>query len=414
MILKVLEHQKIHIRKNRDLNKLQISYSDAEIIKAVDQKNGFIFKWGNDYVIPQQWVGLISCKDFSIEIFPKISDINEVEKSCEILYKMLEVVYDVPIKNGINAKAKLIQNGLIEIFITNYIEYVKKYIQSGPILDYKKNIKNLKAVKGNIIFSAQINHNAINLTKFMCKYSKMDMDNKYNQIIKLTLVKMRNLSRNNKNKKIIQELLQAFDSVKLNINLDYKNIHVDKTHYRLKDIITLSQLFLDNYSASLTYGNYNIVSLLFDMNKLFEKYIYTQLKKIYKQNICYQYSKEFLLKDVKTGIKKVNLKPDMYLKLENFNIVIDTKWKRMDNTSIKESDAYQMNAYLSVLNNTKKCIVIYPQSYNNVELNNSFVIRDMERDKIINTKTVDLQLLLDKNNDRFIERLRSFVVGEQA
>ncbi len=414
MILKVLEHQKIHIRKNRDLNKLQISYSDAEIIKAVDQKNGFIFKWGNDYVIPQQWVGLISCKDFSIEIFPKISDINEVEKSCEILYKMLEVVYDVPIKNGINAKAKLIQNGLIEIFITNYIEYVKKYIQSGPILDYKKNIKNLKAVKGNIIFSAQINHNAINLTKFMCKYSKMDMDNKYNQIIKLTLVKMRNLSRNNKNKKIIQELLQAFDSVKLNINLDYKNIHVDKTHYRLKDIITLSQLFLDNYSASLTYGNYNIVSLLFDMNKLFEKYIYTQLKKIYKQNICYQYSKEFLLKDVKTGIKKVNLKPDMYLKLENFNIVIDTKWKRMDNTSIKESDAYQMNAYLSVLNNTKKCIVIYPQSYNNVELNNSFVIRNMERDKIINTKTVDLHLLLDKNNDRFIERLRSFVVGEQA
>ena len=414
MILKVLEHQKIHIRKNRDLNKLQISYSDAEIIKAVDQKNGFIFKWGNDYVIPQQWVGLISCKDFSIEIFPKISDINEVEKSCEILYKMLEVVYDVPIKNGINAKAKLIQNGLIEIFITNYIEYVKKYIQSGPILDYKKNIKSLKAVKGNIIFSAQINHNAINLTKFMCKYSKMDMDNKYNQIIKLTLVKMRNLSRNNKNKKIIQELLQAFDSVKLNINLDYKNIHVDKTHYRLKDIITLSQLFLDNYSASLTYGNYNIVSLLFDMNKLFEKYIYTQLKKIYKQNICYQYSKEFLLKDVKTGIKKVNLKPDMYLKLENFNIVIDTKWKRMDNTSIKESDAYQMNAYLSVLNNTKECIVIYPKCYNNVELNNSFVIRDMERDKIINTKTVDLQLLLDKNNDRFIERLRSFVVGEQA
>ena len=414
MILKVLEHQKIHIRKNRDLNKLQISYSDAEIIKAVDQKNGFIFKWGNDYVIPQQWVGLISCKDFSIEIFPKISDINEVEKSCEILYKMLEVVYDVPIKNGINAKAKLIQNGLIEIFITNYIEYVKKYIQSGPILDYKKNIKNLKAVKGNIIFSAQINHNAINLTKFMCKYSKMDMDNKYNQIIKLTLVKMRNLSRNNKNKKIIQELLQAFDSVKLNINLDYKNIHVDKTHYRLKDIITLSQLFLDNYSASLTYGNYNIVSLLFDMNKLFEKYIYTQLKKIYKQSIYYQYSKEFLLKDVKTGIKKVNLKPDMYLKLENFNIVIDTKWKRMDNTSIKESDAYQMNAYLSVLNNTKKCIVIYQKCYNNVELNNSFVIRDMERDKIINTKTVDLQLLLDKNNDRFIERLRSFVVGEQA
>ena len=73
-----------------------------------------------------------------------------------------------------------------------------------------------------------------------------------------------------------------------------------------------------------------------------------------------------------------------------------------------------MNAYLSVLNNTKKCIVIYPQSCNNVELDNSFVIRDIERDKIINTKTVDLHLLLDKNNDRFIESLRSFVVGEQA
>lgn len=414
MILKVLEHQKIHIRKNRDLTKLQISYSDAEIIKAVDQKNGFIFKWGNDYVIPQQWVGIISCKDFSIEILPKISNINDEENSCKILYKMLEVVYDIPIKNNVNAKTKFIKNGLIEIFITNYIEYVKKYIQSGPILDYKKNIKNLKAVKGNIVFSAQINHNAINLTKFMCKYSKMDMDNKYNQIIKLTLTKMKNLSRNNTNKRILQELLYTFSSVKLNINLDYKNIYVDKTHYRLKDIITLSQLFLDNYSASLNYGNYNIVSLLFDMNKLFEKYIYTQLKKLYKQNICYQYSKNFLLKDVESGIKKVHLKPDMYLKLKNFNIIIDTKWKKIDNMTIKESDAYQMNAYLSVLNNTKKCIVLYPQNYNNVELDNSYVIQDMEKDKIINTKTVDLRLLLDKNSNRIIEQLRNLVAEKQV
>lgn len=409
MILKVLEHQKIHIKKNRDFDKLQISYSDAEIIKRVDQKNGFIFKWGNDYVIPQQWVGLISCKDFSIEILPKISDINNIEKSCEILYRMLESVYDIPVKNSINAKVKLTQDGLIEIFITNYIEFVKKYIQSGPILEYKKNINNLKAVKGNIVFSAQINRNAINLTKFMCKYSKMDIDNKYNKIIKLVLTKMKGISRNNINKRMIQELLLAFSSVELDMNLNYRNIYVDKTHYKLKDIILLSQLFLDNYSASLTYGNYNIISLLFDMNKLFEKYMYVQLKKIYKHNLHYQYSNGFLLKDIESGIKKVNLKPDMYLKIGDVNIVIDTKWKNFDKT-IKESDAYQMNAYLSALNNTKQCVVVYPQRYNNLELNNSYIVQDLQKDKIIKTKTVDLQLLLDKNNNnRLMERLESLI-----
>ena len=73
-----------------------------------------------------------------------------------------------------------------------------------------------------------------------------------------------------------------------------------------------------------------------------------------------------------------------------------------------------MNAYLSVLNNTKKCVVIYPQSSNSLELNNSYIIQDIRKDKIINTKTVDLQLLLDENNDRLIERLGSIVMEEQV
>lgn len=88
--------------------------------------------------------------------------------------------------------------------------------------------------------------------------------------------------------------------------------------------------------------------------------------------------------------------------------------EKIDNMTIKESDAYQMNAYLSVLNNTKKCIVLYPQSYNNVELDNSYVIQDKEKDKIINTKTVDLRLLLDKNSNRFIEQLRNLVAEKQV
>lgn len=408
MTLRVLEHQKIHIKKFRDFEKLQISQSDAEIIRTVDQKNGFVFKWGNDYVIPQQWVGVISFKDFSLEILPKISDIINTNKSCEILYKMIVDAYDIPTKRDVNASIQFVKNGLVDVFIANYIELIKNYIQSGIVLDYKKNTKNIKSVKGNIVFSEQINHNSMNTTKFMCKFSKMDIDNKYNRLIKLTLVNMKNLSQNSPNNNAITNLLAMFDMVKLDCNLDYSHVFPDKTHYKLHNIIQYSRLFLDNYSVSLNSGNHNVISLLFDMNKLFEKYIYIQLKKIHKQNLQYQYSKEFLLQNIKSGIKQVKLKPDMYLKTSNGDIVIDTKWKII-NSRIKESDAYQMNAYLSVLKNAKRSLLIYPQSKNSVEINESYVVQDKEKEKVISTKTVALELLLDNNINGFKNRLDSLI-----
>ncbi len=408
MILRVLEHQKIYIKKLRDLAKVQISQADAEILRIIDQKNGFIFKWGNDYVMPQQWVGVITFKDFSIEILPKISDIKDAVQSSEILCKMLSVAYDVPMKNGVNASVKLISNGLVDVLITNYVELIKKYIQSGPVLEYKKYIKNLKSVKGNILFSEQINRNSVNLTKFICKYSKMDIDNKYNKVIKLTLIKMKSLSNSNINIKSINNVLSAFENVQTDYNIDWKNLQADKAHYKLQDIINISQLFLDNYSVSLSAGNYTIISLLFDMNKIFEKYIYMKLKRIYKQNLHYQYSKEFLLENIQTGRLGVKLKPDMYLKMPESDIVIDTKWKKTG-TNIKESDAYQMNAYMSVLNNTKKSIVIYPQNSYSAKINNLYKIRDLQKEKFISVKTVDLKLLLDKNDCRLVERLKSLV-----
>lgn len=408
MILRVLEHQKINIRKTRNLDKMQISQSDAEIIRIVDQKNGFIFKWGYDYVIPQQWVGVISFKDFSIEILPKIANLNDVDKSNEILCKMLSVAYNVPIKNRISASIKLIQNGLIDIFIYNYTELVKNYIQSGPVLEYKKHVKNLKSVKGNILFSEQINKNSVNLTKFICKYSKMDLDNKYNRLIKLTLVKMKTLSSNNENIRTINNILGSFNTIELDLNLDYRHLYADKTHYKLQSIISLSQMFLDNYSVSLSSGNNNILSLLFDMNKVFEKYIYMKLKQIYKQDLYYQHSKAFLLKSLNTGVNKIKLKPDMYLKNSQKEIIFDTKWKKFD-SQIKESDAYQMNAYLSVYTNTQKSVIIYPQSNNFIEINHCYKIQDQSRDKLISVKSVDLQLLLDKNDNRLNERLQSIV-----
>ena len=113
MILSVLEHQKIYIGKSRNISKRQISFSDADAIRVIDINNKGIFKWGNRYIVPQQWVGVISLPGLSLEILPKISDSYDERFIKETLLMMFKVAHDIPTKKNIKAKVNFTKNGLV-------------------------------------------------------------------------------------------------------------------------------------------------------------------------------------------------------------------------------------------------------------------------------------------------------------
>lgn len=398
MILSVLEHQKIYIGKSRNISKRQISFSDADAIRVIDINNKGIFKWGNRYIVPQQWVGVISLPGLSLEILPKISDSYDERFIKETLLMMFKVAHDIPTKKNIKAKVNFTKNGLVEILISNYLNQIEFYIREGLLYSYCKVTKNLTVVKGNIDFAKQINKNILNPTRFICKYSKLDIDNNVNRIIKYTMREMKKVSRDLINLRKLKTLSIYFEEVS-DINsqvANNMNIQINRINVRVKEIIRYGKLFLDGYSVSISNGDNSISSMLFDMNKIFEKFIYKNYKKILGSNVFYQSGNNYLITDKVGKIKKIKLKPDMLINTpKGFKMVVDTKWKIIKSFA-KESDVYQMNAYVSAIAKTDTAILMYPKTIETDTAVGDYNFLNAAGVKELKIRTVDLSIANDE------------------
>lgn len=116
----------------------------------------------------------------------------------------------------------------------------------------------------------------------------------------------------------------------------------------------MAKLLLLNYSPDIQSGRENVLAILFNMNALFEEYIYIQLKKLKGIEVFAQRSKLFW------NAKKI--KPDIVVKTASGIYVLDTKWKALRDAKPADADLKQMYAYQHYWE-AEKTVLIYPQVY---------------------------------------------------
>jgi 5-methylcytosine-specific restriction enzyme subunit McrC len=408
MNIQVIEHQRIHISKNRDAQKKTITREDAAYLRLIEEKNNYqIFKWGRDYISPQQWIGIISTPKVSIEILPKITDEENYDFIKEKLIHMLQVCYDIPLRKNVDARITYGKQGFLDILVAIFLRELEKQIKSGLIRTYQKITKNLPAIKGSIDLTKHINKNMIASNRFVCEFSSLTNDNLLNQTIKYTLTLLNNLVIHQSNKLNIRKLLSYFDTVSLRMIKpgDLKNIHFNRNSSRYKEVIEYCRLFIEGNSLQLKSGEVKVSLMLFDMNKLFEKYIYRSYNKVFRGKVSYQYSKSYLLK-TSNDQKKVQLQPDMLIhKDDTERVIIDTKWKNVN--FAEEKDLYQMNAYLTIIPDIREGILLYPKSQKNDKMVGSYTFLHPDREVTLKIRTVDLTLTGD--NPAFFAYLRNLL-----
>lgn len=115
---------------------------------------------------------------------------------------------------------------------------------------------------------------------------------------------------------------------------------------------------------TLNAGNIEMNIMLFDMNHLFELFMFKVIQQILGSKVRYQNSGHYLVKDEKTLRKYIKLRPDIIVHgNEGRDYILDTKWK-LPSVFAKESDIYQMNAYSSGIGTATKVFLIYPETSN--------------------------------------------------
>lgn len=329
----------------------------AQYLK-ITTKNGF-----GKVLQAQNYVGVIQTKDgTTIEILPKIKNAT-TEKSKDILIKMLKTLKNSPFKNSSVANLKSSKIPLFEIFISMFLEELAILVRNGIKSDYISKEENLKFLKGKLKISEQIKYNTIHKERFFVQYEEFISNRVENRLIKTTLQFLYNKSKLNKNQQRIREFLFVFDEIEIshNIKTDFSKIKLNRQMKDYEQVLLWCKTFLFENSFSPYKGNDIAFALLFDMNLLFESFVYSYLKKSSNfQDIKSQDRTHHLAYE--NGIGRFRLKPDIVI--NGGKIIADTKWKILSEdkayNGVLQDDMYQLYAYGTKYDNCEKIYLIYP------------------------------------------------------
>ncbi len=117
-----------------------------------------------------------------------------------------------------------------------------------------------------------------------------------------------------------------------------------------------------NYAPNISSGSERMLALLFDMNSLWEEYVLVQLKKA-----CQHTSYTVTGQETKGFWANMTLRPDIVISQNGqTEIIIDTKWKRIEGNKPSINDLRQMYVYNDHWE-SKMAVLLYPGATNDAK-----------------------------------------------
>jgi len=295
-----------------------------------------------------QYVGTIQAGNVTIEILPK-ADKEEKDKNKwrQVLLKMLRECRFIQVDHPELAHLQLQANSILDAYFLLFLHEVEKLLHSGLIKKYRRKEGNSMSLKGKLLFHRQLNINITHQERFYVQYSVYDREHIIHQILYTTLKLISRIAPSTVICGRANRLLLEFPEMKSVKHVNertFKRIVLDRKSLVYTQSLLISKMLLLNYRPDITGGEQHILAMLFDMNKLWEEYVYRQLLKVNPAwNIARQNQFEFW--EPGNNDPK-HLRPDIIIENhKDGKVVIDTKWKLVDDEYPSDADLQQMFAY---------------------------------------------------------------------
>ncbi|MGK7392135.1 MAG: McrC family protein [Candidatus Cyclobacteriaceae bacterium M2_1C_046] len=338
------------------------SHFDALANYLTRTKCGF-FSLLSKRVCFNQFVGVIKIGDLTIEVLPKTDKhvLREAEWQ-KVLIEMLLISMQVKAKTTTQASITIRQHSVLETYLQQFLYEAERLIHQGLIKKYRTNISNQTALKGKLLIHQQITKNAIHAEQFYVAHSIYDRDNIYNFILQAALECIAKVGSNSIGKDA-QALRLFFPECKPKVIDEklFQRLTYDRKSNGYKKAIELARIILLNYHPDIRGGKNDILAIMFDMNYLWESFIYWSLKRAAKDNaIVKAQAKELFWRHQDNW--NLRLKPDLVIEINKKeikkNLVLDTKWKFQSSVSIQ--DVRQLYTYLHYFKSTDGYL-LYPE-----------------------------------------------------
>lgn len=310
-----------------------------------------------------------------LEILPKhIEKIENADKARDLLRKMLTRVLDLPYRESDDASLSLYQQPLHEWIIRQFLIAFEHLIHKGIRFNYQRIDEDEKFLRGQLDIVKKMRQPVGRAHIFPIRHDIFTPDRPENRLLRSALERICRATQEAQNWRLAQELRLLTNEIPVskNIDVDFRQWQDDRLLAHYKAIRPWCELVLGQFMPVTVQGDWRGISLLFPMEKLFERYVaaclsrslttgfYLREQASFKSLCHHQWQGQTEHRDC------FRLKPDLLIEYDNqAKIVLDTKWKRLNihekRYGLKDSDLQQMFAYSHFyLKHSENLILIYP------------------------------------------------------
>lgn len=360
--IQVFEHGRLYLN-DRGFTRKHLN----ALLKLNEYHGGNYFEAIADGLKFKQYVGIIQVDGLSIEILPKADKLESDEKWQNVLIPMLKACGKLKAQTAGAANVKRQNLNLLEVYFELYLKEVEVLLHKGLVKKYRQNRGNVTALKGKLLFAQNIKHNLIHKERFYTQHQVYDKDHFLHQVLSKALHIVESFSKGSSIYNRCKKVLLDFPEVKdLKITESaLTNLKLNRKTASYKDAVELARLIILNYSPDISSGREKMLSILFNMNQLWEEYVLVSLRKALDPS-----KYEITGQDNKSFIHSNSLKPDIVIhnKVTSECMVVDTKWKLPKNLA-NVSDLRQMYTYARFWN-AEKTVLLYPGNERNTDFGN--------------------------------------------
>jgi 5-methylcytosine-specific restriction enzyme subunit McrC len=318
----------------------------------------------NNGVKFNEYVGVIQIGDTLIEVLPK-ADKNNGDDSHwrDILIGMMSAVNMFDIHAPSSSQLKIKPNSILDLYFGLFIQEVEYLLHTGLVKQYRNKESNLTALKGRLLFNKHIQQNLLHKERFYVSYTTYDVEHTMHFIIYKTIKLLNQINTSADLKSKVGSLLLYFPEMP---DIKVSEVLFNKITFNRKTLpyeraISIAKLILLQYHPDISSGLNNVLALMFDMNLLWEKFVYHSLMRNLESGwtVTKQSSKNFWRPaDSRTSSK---IRPDIVIQAKDNDVcvVLDTKWKNLNGNNPSPDDLRQMYVYHHYYD-AKKVALVYP------------------------------------------------------
>lgn len=289
-----------------------------------------------------------------IEILPKTFGEGESrEQARRLVRQMLECALDVPSRESAEAALETFDVPLGEWVMARFLNALQHVVRRGVRSEYRRVEAEEPFLRGQLDVMRQMRQPPGRGHFFAQRYDLFLPDRAENRLLKLALEMVAGATQRPESWRLAQELRHLLAAVPASrdVNADFRQWRDDRLVAHYQQARPWCELILYRTLPMALQGECRGISLLFPMEKLFERYVAECLGRqlldgaglqpqVASQSLCRHQGRPLFF-----------LKPDLLLTHGHRRWVMDVKWKCLDSHDregkygISQGDLYQLFAY---------------------------------------------------------------------